>query len=437
LTIKIRATKNATEWVKDLLNGAIADGITDLQLVLDRDEQKLSVRARENRVMAQVAACEGTLAMEVVNRIKTISKIPTGPAQAIADGLYEHDTGMSKHDLRVALFPSVTGEALALRLPARQDMPVLEDIKFNPHNRERLNVLLGMANGLMLMAGPMGAGKTTTMYAILGFLGGDEKNVFTVEDPVERLVPGAVQIQINENARNGWPHVLRGLRRSDLEVLMIGEIRNGEQANAALEVGNAGAKVVSSIHANDSVGAVHQILELSKTSPRMLGNQLRGVVSQRLVRLLHTECEGAGCASCDDSGYKGVQPIHEVLLIDDDLVQAMVEGASASKLREVARRNGMMTLNEGAELLVAEGLTNIKEIERVLGTAHKQTQVDVPTLTERVEDDQPTSPTPTDDTATGDSAATDDRDLAANSKPTAATGNAAAKPLPLPIPRGR
>lgn len=256
---------------------------------------------------------------------------------------------------------------MALRLPAKQDMPKLDDVKVNPLNQERLAVLLGMANGLLLVAGPMGAGKTTSMYAILGELGGDEKNVFTVEDPVERVVPGAVQIQINDQARNGWPEVLRGLRRSDLEVLMIGEIRDGEQAQAALEIGNAGAKVVSSIHANDSVGAVHQILELSGTSPRMLGNQLRGVVSQRLVRKLHVSCAGHGCAECNHSGYKGVQPIHEVLIMRDEIVQAMVEGKSASKLRDVAQATGMETLWQAAHRLIAEGITDHKEAVRVLG----------------------------------------------------------------------
>lgn len=381
MDIKIRDTRNATEWVNDLLNGAIGLGMTDLQLRLKRDEERLTVRARVNRVMEDIAVAEGSLALEAVNRIKTIARIPTGPAQAIADGLYEHDTGFSRHDLRVALFPSVEGEAMALRLPAKQDMPKLDDVKVNSHNQERLSTLIGMANGLMLVAGPMGAGKTTSMYAIVGELGGAEKNVFTVEDPVERVVPGAVQIQINDQARNGWPEVLRGLRRSDLEVLMIGEVRNGEQAQAALEIGNAGAKVVSSIHANDSVGAVHQLLELSKTSPRMLGNQLRGVVSQRLVRKIHVSCAGHGCAECNHSGYKGVQPIHEVLIMKDEIVQAMVEGKSASALREVAQATGMETLWQAAHRLIAEGITDHKEAVRVLGlepVAEAPASADVP-----------------------------------------------------------
>lgn len=378
MELKIRNTRNATQWVDDLLNGAIELGISDLQIRLNRDDELLTVRARVNRVMEDVALARGSLALEVTNRIKTAAKIPTGPAQSIEDGLYEHDTGISRHDLRVALFPSVDGEALALRLPAKQEMPTLADIGFNDANKIRLTALLGMANGLLLLAGPMGAGKTTTMYAVLGQIGGSQRNVFTVEDPVERVVPGAVQIQINDRSRNGWPAVLRGIRRSDTEVLMIGEIRNQEQANAALEIGNAGAKVVSSIHANDSVGAVHQLLELSGSSPRMLGNQLRGVVSQRLIRTLHTDCAGAGCGICDGSGYRGVRAIHEVLIVDDALVQELVEGASAARLRDVAHESGMQTLREAADLLVAEGLTDQREVTRVLGIEPTNDITDTP-----------------------------------------------------------
>lgn len=386
MELKIRDTRNATEWVDDLLNGAIALMISDLQIRLNRDEELLTVRARANRVMEDVAVARGSLAVEVTNRIKAIAKITSGPAMEIADGLYQHNTGFSSHDLRVALFPDILGETLQLRLPAKQEIPKLSDIRFNKKNQRRLTVLLGMPNGLLLLAGPMGAGKTTTMYAVLDHLGGPQKNVFTVEDPVERIVPGAVQIQINEKSENGWPPVLRGLRRSDLEVLMIGEVRNGEQARAALEIGNAGAKVVSSIHANDSIGAVEQLVELSGTSPRMLGNQLRGVVSQRLLRTLHVDCAGSGCESCDRSGYKGIQPIHEVLIVDDVFVKALVDGVSTAELREVARTAGMESLWDAAHRLIAEGVTDHKEAVRVLGLEHAKDDHETPKTEETADE---------------------------------------------------
>lgn len=367
MLIKIRDTTNATEWVDDLLNGAVAAGMSDLQLRLQRQDQVLTVRARVNRVMTDIAIARGSVAIEVMNRIKAGADIPTGPAQSIADGLYEHQIGTSRWDLRIALFPTVAGETMAIRLPANRDMPSLAYAGFNKVNARRLKVLLGIANGLILMAGPVGAGKSTTMYALLGELGGSDKNTFTVEDPVERVIPGATQIQINEHSRNGWPEVLRGLRRSDLELLMIGEVRNGEQARAALEIGNAGSKVLSSIHANDSIGAVEMILELSKVSPRTLGNQLRGVISQRLLRVLHTKCEGAGCDDCNMTGYKGSRAIHEVLIVDDDLVGGLIEGKRKGELDELAKRSGMESLWQAADRLIEEGVTDMKEAKRVLG----------------------------------------------------------------------
>lgn len=365
-----QAQHDATRWVDDLLGGAVTYGISDLQLRLDRDNEVLTARGRINRIMQDIAIARGRLAIETVNRVKSAASIPTGPAQSIEDGLYEFTPKSgSRIDVRAAIFPTVEGEVIQLRLPAQwQSIPQLADVKLNRVNAVRLAHLLGVPNGLILLAGPMGAGKTTTMYAVLNKLGGPDRNVFTVEDPVERVLPGTVQIQINERAGNGWPDVLKGLRRSDLELLMIGEIRNKEQAAAALEIGNAGAKVVSSIHANDSVGAVHQLLELSGAAPRQLGNQLRGVVSQRLLRAIHQECRGQGCPVCDGSGYKGLRPIHEVLLMSDDLVQALVEGASAAQLRAISKARGMQSLWGCAEMLIAEGVTDEKEAMRVLGS---------------------------------------------------------------------
>lgn len=429
MLLQIRNTTNATDWVDDLLNGAVAAGMSDVQLRLHRNEQVLTVRARVNRVMSDIAIARGTVAIEAMNRLKAGAEIPTGPAQSIEDGLYEHHIATSRHDLRIALFPTVEGETMAIRLPAKHEMPHLADVKFNKKNTRRSKILLGMANGLLLFAGPMGAGKSTTMYAVLGELGGEDKNVFTVEDPVERVVPGATQIQINENSRNGWPEVLRGLRRSDLEVLMIGEVRNGEQGRAALEIGNAGSKVISSIHANDSIGAVEMLIELSGASPRVLGNQLRGVISQRLVRLLHQPCKGRGCDDCEQAGYKGLRPIHEVLIVDDDFVRGLIDGLNKAGLDALAKRSGMETLWDAADQLIEEGATDLKEAERVLGirpgTSKRKDKKD----DGRALPDEAATPSGEERDAAGDS----DHESAVSGSDGAASASGAA-PLPLPLP---
>ncbi|MCK9913826.1 Flp pilus assembly complex ATPase component TadA [Microbacteriaceae bacterium K1510] len=359
----------SSEWLNELLNRAIADRVSDLQIRLDREERTLVVRGRVNRVMAVVGRANGDRATEITVRVKSNSGIPSGPAQVIGDGLYPHQTVDGQRlDIRVAVLPTFAGETIQLRLPSVGDLPSLEKVGFSEHNRERVSKLVGMANGLVLVAGPMGAGKTTTLYALLAELGSADRTVYTVEDPVERELEGIDQIQINSSAGNGWREVLRGLRRSDAEVMMIGEVRDEDQASAALEIGNAGAKVISSIHANDSVGAVSMLMELAKVPPRTLGNQLRGVISQRLLRVRCVACVGAGCEVCSGTGYAGgVRTVHEVLVLDDDFVNVLIAGGAASALRNVARVAGMTSLRENALDLVAAGVTDEREVRKVLG----------------------------------------------------------------------
>lgn len=381
--IDFSAVTGPTSWTDTLFKHAIGEGWTDMKVRLHRDDEivqtgqgeskaELVIHARINRTMQEVASLSGKNAESVVNRIKSVAGIKTGPAIAPVDGLYpyrevEDETVLNAVDIRVAVFPTHVGETITLRFPTAAVAVSIHDLGLSEHNFMLLQRILGIANGLVLLAGPMGAGKSTTMRAVLAEFGGTDKSVWTVEDPVELTIEGVEQIGINADAGNGWPDVLRGLRRSDLEVLMIGEIRDYEQASAALEIGNAGAKVLSSIHANDNVGAVQQLMELSGKPPRTLGNQLRGVVSQRLIRTFHTDCGGSGCEGCAGSGYKGVAPVHEILIIDDDFINALAAGATTGELRATAIERGMRTLRMTAQELIDGARTDEKEVQRVLG----------------------------------------------------------------------
>lgn len=377
------------DWLNAVFKAAIANGWSDLQLRLIRDDEivalgqggagsKLVLRARINRQMKDVAVLDGRNADMVVTRVKSVSGIGSGAAIEPLDGLYQYveldDAGNKtvNLDIRVAVFPTYVGETLALRLPSTEGIMPMSDLKLIPHNQRLMDRALGFSNGLILLAGPMGSGKSTTLRTVLMQLGGPEKSVWTVEDPVELQIDDVEQISINAEAGNGWPDVLTGLRRSDLEVLMIGEIRNYDQASAALEIGNAGAQVISSIHANDSIGAVMQLQELANAKPRTLGAQLRAVISQRLIRLLCTTCRGQdsvkdSCATCNGVGYKGLQPIHEILLLTEEFISALASNASIAELRTVAAAEGMLTLRQTAQHLINEGVTDMKEVQRVLG----------------------------------------------------------------------
>lgn len=389
-------TKSSVEWLEVVLGHATKNTWTDLQVRIIRDksaivaigqegaDSRLVLRARINRRMQEVAVLEGRKAESVVNVIKANSGLSTGVAIEPLDGLYRYapnpapaegqETPKTQEplDIRVAVFPTHVGETIALRLPSTDGILTLDELRLTDHNLERLNRVLGLSNGLVVVAGPMGSGKSTSLRTFLRILGTPDQSVWAVEDPVELQIDGVEQIGINSGAGNGWPEVLTGLRRSDLEVLMIGEIRNYDQASAALEIGNAGAKVISSIHANDSVGAVMQLMELSKAQPHTLGNQLRSVISQRLLRLVCTECRGeesamATCERCDETGYKGVRPIHEILTLSEEFIGALAGNASVGELRAVAARDGMKTLRETAQEVLDAGETDLAEVRRVLG----------------------------------------------------------------------
>lgn len=379
-------TKNAVDWLNRVFKAAVDNQWSDLQMRYIRDSEyvalgqqgkgsKLVLRARIDRQMQELARLEGTHATTIVTRIKATAGLSTGPAIEPLDGLYpyeERDASgevTTRLDIRVAVFPTYAGETIAMRFPSTAGITPLFDMGFNAHNTEQMKRCLGFANGLMLLAGPMGSGKSTTLRSVLREIGGPAESVWTVEDPVEMQIEDVEQINIRPEAGNGWADVLTGLRRSDLEVLMIGEIRNLDQASAALEIGNAGAKVISSIHANDSVGAVLQLMELANAKPRTLGSQLRSVISQRLLRLTCPDCGGvaAGCKACVGTGFKGLRPIHEILIIDSDFVTALAAGGSIAELHDIARRNGMRTLRECAQELVDEGVTSAEEVRRVLG----------------------------------------------------------------------
>ncbi len=381
--LDLSAATNNNEWLEMLLTAAVRQRWSDLKFTYHLDTErtdtgeeganaKLLVSARIHRKMQPVAGLQGVSAKRVMTGLKTASGISSGRAVKPEDGLYKfRPEGADRFiDIRVALFPTMAGDTMALRLPSTERLLEIDDLKMTAHNRVMLDRAMSYPNGLTLVAGPMGSGKSTTMRAILKGIGTDQRSVWAVEDPVELTIDGVEQIDINADAGNGWPEVLTAIRRSDLEVLMIGEIRNYEQASAALEIGNAGAQVLSSIHANDSVGAVLQLMELADSKPHTLGAQLRTVISQRLIRTMCETCAGIpgiSCPLCSGTGFSGVRPVHEILILDDAFIDALANKASTTDLQAVAKSSGMRTLWECAQELIAEGVTTVEEVQGVLG----------------------------------------------------------------------
>lgn len=388
-------TDQAIVWLDSAIDRAIRERVSDIHLEFIEDNPfRLKVRIRTAGDLLNWAPLEGADARAVISRIKSIADVGSGAVRKAEEGRYLHRIGagdlapsldkrayesataaLPRADLRLVVLPTIRGEKLVLRLPSISATPTIPELGFSDANLRHVAGLLGKSNGLVLFAGPVGAGKTTSMYSAIEFLGGPKKAVYSVEDPVERALGDVDQIEVNEAAGNTFGSILRSLRRSDLQVLMIGEIRDAETARSAIQISIAGARVVSSIHANDSVAAVEAMLALSGANPQQVMQSLRGVVSQRLVKRVHVACQGTGrledgqpCAGCLGTGADGRISIHEVLPVTQEFAEAVIRGASRFELVETAKRAGMKTLREDADRRLASGETTTQWLAEVLGS---------------------------------------------------------------------
>lgn len=361
-------TIDTEAWLAGLLQKAVDAGVTDMRIRYDRKAKTLTVAARENRMMIEWGTLTGAVAQEIDTRLKTAANLPSGTSRRFLFGRYNFaGQGTEARDLRITVYPTVIGETIVVRLPTDTKLPQLSNIRMSDHTRQRVDACLGYPSGLVMMVGPMGSGKTFMLTALTLSVSGPEVTAISVEDPAERTLPGIDQIEINVEAGNGYPDVLRGVRRSDAQVLMLGEILEPVAAAAAVEISNAGARVFTTIHANDSVAAIAALQKLSGADPGLVATQIRGIISQRILRTICRTCQGAGCPTCANTGYSGFTTIHEALLMSEELIDAVMRGLSHAELTEVARAGGMKSLWEDAETLIAEGITSEAEARRVLG----------------------------------------------------------------------
>ncbi|MGW8431195.1 GspE/PulE family protein [Curtobacterium citreum] len=380
-------TEPAITWLDRVIDKAFQEKVSDIHLEFVEDDPfRLLVRVRRAGDLIEWPGIQGPHARAAVSRIKSLADVGSGNVNKSEEGRYVHRAGaggidttlsptqydqtaaqLPRFDLRLVVLPTIRGEKYVLRLPSISRTPRLNEIGFSEPNLLSLRRLFGYANGLVLFAGPVGAGKTTSMYSALDYLGGKQKAVYSVEDPVERALADVDQIEVKEGAGNTFPSILRSLRRSDLQVLMIGEIRDEETAQSAVEISIAGARVISSLHANDSVAAVEALITLSGAKPQQVMQSLRGVVSQRLVKRVHRVCAGRGCEQCRMTGVDGRVPIHEVLTITPEFSQALTQGATRYQLQTLARQQGMQTLRQDAERRLQSGETTPRYVTEALG----------------------------------------------------------------------
>jgi len=380
------------KFVNLLITQAIQDRASDIHI--EPTERDLRVRFRIDGVLHEIMRSPKNIQSGVISRLKIMADINIAERRIPQDGRLSVTANGNKIDLRVATLPTVWGEKVVMRvLDNSTAMLKLSDLGFSDSNYDRYAQSFTKPYGMMLVTGPTGSGKSTTLYATLNIVSRPEINVITVEDPVEYRIPGINQVQTNNKAGLTFAGALRSILRSDPDVVLIGEIRDHETSQIAIEAALTGHLVLSTLHTNDAPSAIVRLTEMG-VEPFLVGSALDCVLAQRLARKLCSKCReeytperealvsarfpwqdgadlptlfrAAGCSACSKTGYRGRLALHEVMPVTEEIERLTVERASAVEIGRVAREQGMQTLRDDGMAKVLAGVTTLEEILRVV-----------------------------------------------------------------------
>jgi type II secretory ATPase GspE/PulE/Tfp pilus assembly ATPase PilB-like protein len=350
----------------------------------------MRVRLRVDGVLTDAPTPSTGMQAAVVSRVKLLADLDIAERRLPQDGRIRVRLEERELDLRVATMPTLYGESVVLRLLDRGGRPVgLDELGMPPEMLARFRALARRPHGILLATGPTGSGKTTTLYAGLGLRDPFAEKLITVEDPVEYNLEGVTQIPVHRKAGVTFGSALRNILRQDPDVLMVGEMRDAETAEIATQSAMTGHLVFSTLHTNDAISAIPRLVDL-KLAPYLVTATLEAVLAQRLVRKVCSECRqpyfpdpqvvallsqqpvgsvslmrGTGCAACRQTGYHGRTGIFELLVVTDDIKEAITKGESLARLREVAKREGMRTLRDDGWAKARAGITTVEEVLRV------------------------------------------------------------------------
>jgi len=346
-----------------LLAQAVRERASDIHI--EPYERHSSVRFRIDGELREVAQPNRALHAALISRLKIMAELDIAEKRLPQDGRISLRLGGRAVDVRVSTLPSAHGERAVLRLLDKSEGVLsLDAIGMQGQTRQRFEQLIQQPHGIVLVTGPTGSGKTTTLYAALSRLDARRLNIMTVEDPIEYELPGIGQTQVNAKIELTFAKALRAILRQDPDVIMIGEIRDRETAQIAIQASLTGHLVLATLHTNDAPSAVTRLVDMG-VEPFLLSSSLLGVLAQRLVRKTCTRCAGRGCEACAHSGYLGRQGLFELMVIDDTLRTLIHERAAEADLREHAIHQGMVPLRQAGEALVAQGVTRAEEVWRV------------------------------------------------------------------------
>jgi type IV pilus assembly protein PilB len=378
-----------------LISQAIADRASDIHI--EPGERDVRVRFRIDGVLHEVMRPPKNIQSGIVSRLKVMSDINIAERRVPQDGRINTFINGHDVDLRVATLPTVHGEKVVMRVLDKSTALLrLSDLGFLPENMARYEASYTKPYGTILVTGPTGSGKSTTLYATLNIVNDESKNVITVEDPVEYQLPGINQVQVNVKAGLTFATALRSILRSDPDIVLVGEIRDRETAVIAVEAALTGHLVLSTLHTNDASSTPSRLVEMG-VEPFLVGSSMDCIVAQRLARRLCTRCKqpyrpeyaelaavgwdveclgglepdfhiyrSGGCGACGGTGYYGRFAIHEVLEVTEEVERLIVERGHTDEIRKVAVGQGMLTLRQAGLAVVAQGTTSIEEILRVI-----------------------------------------------------------------------
>jgi type IV pilus assembly protein PilB len=374
-----------------ILSGAAKAGASDIHM--EPKENCLQVRYREDGLLREVTKVPKNQSDATISRMKIISGMDIADRRRPQDGRSRLRYEGKRIDLRVSTLPTQFGEKVVIRLlDSKRAQVTMEQLGLTVENQHAFELLLTRPQGMILVTGPTGSGKSSTLYTALNWVKSPTKNIITVEDPIEYQLDGVNQVQINTKAGVTFAAGLRSILRQDPNIILVGEIRDQETAGIALEAAQTGHLLLSTVHTNDAPGTITRLLDLG-IEPFLISSAVIGILAQRLVRSTCPSCvvsrppsaeviekaggaarlpsdakwvEGRGCEECRQSGYKGRMAIHELLVVNDEVRELISRRASEHAIRKAARDAGMRTLVEDGIQKAAEGLTTLEEVVRVV-----------------------------------------------------------------------
>ena len=350
--------------VNDIINGGINVKASDIHL--EPQDPEMIVRYRVDGILRDIMTIPKHIEPQVVSRVKVLSNMDITERRRPQDGHILLKREGKEYDFRVSSMLTISGEKMVMRIFDKSTMLIsLEQLGFTKKDELRFSDSIKKPYGMILVTGPTGCGKTTTLYAVLKQLNSKERNIITIENPVEYKLSRINQIQVDEGVNMTFSTGLRTILRQDPDIIMVGEIRDKETAEIAIQAALTGHLVFSTLHTNDAPSAITRLIDMG-IEPFLVSATVSGCMAQRLCRTICSECKGKGCDVCYNTGFKGRTGIFEFMTVSENIQNLIIERKPVSEIKKLAIEEGMRTLQENGKQKVVDGISTEEEVKRVV-----------------------------------------------------------------------